>query len=919
MGLVGWIRPNNTCSSSSTYTIPSLSVANVLVKWEVSVNNAYASYIHSGLGLNEITINWLYPNLLPDEFTITVTVNPDCPSAILTKKIYKCCFTSQPSNQQLFNQTISNATISGEKYVMGNLIIDNNVTVTPGSIWHMGPMSKVIVNPNKELTLIGNITISQGCNYMWDGIYVEGATQKLTINSNQTGVVTISDAINAVYSSKGGKFFIDNALFSNNYIGIKIVDYYQGIWGYSNPYPGHVFGTTFTNNKSPGYLINLQPYMTEPSNSGIYIERVNGINIGSGSHNINNFSNLKSGIYAINSNCRIYNNEFTSIPPVTQPPIWPPQNAAVFAKCLPVSNLGFVSFVAVGEDFPNSPLQSSNQFRDCYYGIHIRKQKSDLINNKFRNCSNSIHCLESGDAKIFKNIIFSENTPVDMAGTAIKVEDPISPSEHSPRDIQINQNIITGIQNGISVTNEVGYKNANVRILDNEIYFANNLGKTAYRTGINVIFSEYCQIERNHIEKEGTATPASQKQYYRGIRIDRSCNGWVSDNYVTNFGYGIQTNGELLNTVFPCNVFDNCFHGIWIGEGTTLTDQIPGDEWNTKNHWIGHYTSTNYKICTDPLTNLTNFNQITWNEYTQYLPSFRLDDDLWIASSGHPLYTFIIQKPCSDFDHCTDFLHPKDSITDTTTREKYFGAIIRDDHHYEQFDPQYHSWEKSYFYRHVLRDTTLIYLGGRDDSAYQVLYDSLRIHNPGLLDLFRLNVAQRNYNLAKNINNSLDINRLWDNCSYDVNDIFLRKWVNEDYEYSQNDSARLMEIALLTPYEGGEAVYTARIMLNLDYETLGTPYSSPIVNEDKTEANKIKILPNPAKDHLSLCYTGEENIADVIFELYFINGQIVMQKEIILNPGETQIDLDMLPSGMYFYQVKANSVSIGKGKLCVIR
>ncbi len=81
------------------------------------------------------------------------------------------------------------------------------------------------------------------------------------------------------------------------------------------------------------------------------------------------------------------------------------------------------------------------------------------------------------------------------------------------------------------------------------------------------------------------------------------------------------------------------------------------------------------------------------------------------------------------------------------------------------------------------------------------------------------------------------------------------------------------------------------------------------VNEPTIKVSEIIIYPNPGYDKLYIRTALKENI---LFELYNITGKIILKQEI--NKNITTINVNFLPSGLYFYRFLNEHKIIESGK-----
>lgn len=81
-------------------------------------------------------------------------------------------------------------------------------------------------------------------------------------------------------------------------------------------------------------------------------------------------------------------------------------------------------------------------------------------------------------------------------------------------------------------------------------------------------------------------------------------------------------------------------------------------------------------------------------------------------------------------------------------------------------------------------------------------------------------------------------------------------------------------------------------------------------NDLNAKAQKIKLYPNPARDHVTVEFHGKNAATLVLFNSA---GSKVMQSQV--HPGTRQVDLSGLNSGMYIYRVERKPGQIQTGKL----
>lgn len=79
------------------------------------------------------------------------------------------------------------------------------------------------------------------------------------------------------------------------------------------------------------------------------------------------------------------------------------------------------------------------------------------------------------------------------------------------------------------------------------------------------------------------------------------------------------------------------------------------------------------------------------------------------------------------------------------------------------------------------------------------------------------------------------------------------------------------------------------------------------------QSTQPKVYPNPFSKNLSISVSGEMNIGDAEFILLNVFGQEVAKKE--LYGGSTEITVEGLPIGIYFWQIWQKRILLGQDKL----
>ncbi len=145
-----------------------------------------------------------------------------------------------------------------------------------------------------------------------------------------------------------------------------------------------------------------------------------------------------------------------------------------------------------------------------------------------------------------------------------------------------------------------------------------------------------------------------------------------------------------------------------------------------------------------------------------------------------------------------------------------------------------------------------------------------------------------------------------------ANNVYLEFIVNDE-EIPPHIEAGLWDLAGLTPWIGGSAVYTARIILGYDPDEHGVPYRLKDTTRISTRKQNVLVYPNPVNDFVQLKFSKETE-GSSMFRLYDYTGKLVFVKEISDNTKYTEINLISLGKGLFMYSIIGKNLNVS-GKL----
>jgi hypothetical protein len=152
-----------------------------------------------------------------------------------------------------------------------------------------------------------------------------------------------------------------------------------------------------------------------------------------------------------------------------------------------------------------------------------------------------------------------------------------------------------------------------------------------------------------------------------------------------------------------------------------------------------------------------------------------------------------------------------------------------------------------------------------------------------------------------------------------VDGIYLTTWAKGDFELSQDQKDLLYEIAIQNPATGGDAVYSARVMLELlvdDISDEGTSNRKSSNAFSFKKYHEVKLYPNPATDFIycEVRFSDHEKGKLDIFDGY---GKLIQTKKLMHGYNDIQLNTQQLNNGIYFIRVVSDDAYTFNGKIII--
>ncbi len=810
----------------------------------------------------------------------------------------------------------SSWTTNDEIYIMGNFTLDVDFSFTSCPNIKLGRDAKIVLEPDIAFT-ITNCTI-MSCDpecFFWDGIYATDANSRIEITESY-----ISHAKRAVYSRNNPELYIDGNEFSYNLVGIHITNHQRYCLAEDPPgQPPVPASADIRNNHFFGelhnYTVLIYDYLPGfvGMEWGIRVDSVDLLTIGPN----NTFEDLSCGIHINTGNVLIEENHFLNIKHHTTltstPDPWGYMTINnLFREGAIIANKK-VDYAVSSLPMPPPPEYcvppiltiNNNDFSDCHMGVYVFGHSTTIDENQFENITyNSLRGNQLPSALISNNQHFYNNTgPLHPNNNTFNYEYIIAQPKKSMGgyNIDISNNTIYTYKSGINLINttSTGLSQVNpkrwVDVHDNEIYL-NDVGEDPFLQGIRLQGADRSRVFRNIIENiDQNNYPTSQTPManLQGILVSQTTDAKVRDNYsILKFGKGINNIGYNVGTQFWCNNLYSNYFGFHaepygMGQNTSLSNQlVTGEEnrncfFNNIDLWINNQSAAIEWYYTGSLNP-------PGNECTP---------------SNYYYYNITPQIGASLAELCAPL---PDNWLDPQSREDLFGAIARDeDTLYGALQEEFEWYARDHLFRSLYGDSLLMNMGVSEDSIYMHFYNFFS--NSNIASFAEIEYLIDHYDIEQALwdNNNIVTQTLIEFNLQRVNEILLESWA-QGFEVDSIQSSILQAIALLTPYVGGDAVFTARVMLDIDPFNHGLPYRKSNENQLKSELQAL-IYPNPTSGSLTVEFAEPVEKTDGTFEIYDIQGRKVLCYNIDNSGVIEHFDVSKLKNGIYLVRIIMNN------------
>ena len=244
------------------------------------------------------------------------------------------------------------------------------------------------------------------------------------------------------------------------------------------------------------------------------------------------------------------------------------------------------------------------------------------------------------------------------------------------------------------------------------------------------------------------------------------------------------------------------------------------------------------------------------------------------------------------------------------------GKVVKNTASYQDMSEEHKYFAKEYAYKLIDKDPAYLNMATNEDVVYQNFYTTMNNSNSGKFNQINKYINAKNFNAARNLNSTLIATNIIENNRITVNNIYLNKVINNQY-LGESDSLTLVNIAYQLPSKGGDAVFSARVILGIDPIDKDDYHVMPNNQANTVNPLTINVYPNPATDRLYIVPSQiVEGMATV--EIYDMNGKLSYSTTINIAQKVETINVSSIKAGIYNLRIITNNQTFSQ-KLVIIK
>lgn len=812
-----------------------------------------------------------------------------------------------------FSQSIISVLEVAYIEINGTYVIDEDATYV-GIEFVMGPGARINIVTNN--VIFQNCTFRACSGEMWYGIDLIAAQvtfDQCLVKESEFGV-RIDESFYDTYQNYSLVNF-HNCTFQQNYTAINVVNRDQAGARLDNNYINlndcQFFGNMDVALLKPyDQVISVQGTSTIYRNSlaAIKLENSLGVRIGNlnNSSNVNSFNGLNNGILGRFSQVEVYNASFSNI-----------QTSELVSK----SNHSLAHGAAVKLNNINTP----------YFA---RDERSRVTNATFTNCQRGVEGFFTDSLRVescnFNQVNFGirvvndfgkpsiKHNSIDANQTGVSVGTTFSPFWIGNFYASILHNDIVTRNAGVDVITQRAKIEGNTIAMDYQGVIAPFVG-IRVRNAVNYIMNgqqEGNVIRRNYIHLiNGTPPPLESNMYHlnRGIHVEHGGYLKVNENYVQTIITGLLLEGLTWPEVhISCNTFEGNYVGINRVNNEITPQGSPNNP--ADNRWLG-IKATNARVWESAYVpasiGMDYYHRGQTLDFSNmFSPApFRGLVDAHEQNNETNKCNYSILEPIEPFEGEQNYfdLAELESLANGDIDFDALGPLME----------AYHQYYSEYNTLRALKSDTSLRESLTMDEFYLLMEAELR----NQLSDGHTALLTGNLEAYGNFRNNALSNSIYDSLELVVADIYARSWAIPSVEVKPFDSLdyqKLFQIANLDIAAGGEAVYTARVMLGIDPVPSYAGMRRQQLNDlEFAEAENIRVFPNPAQYDVKFAWPKESD-KNLDYQIRSIEGKVVAKGKAGMLDGYGHIDLQGLPNGVYLLQI-GDQLSMQQTKLIVMK
>ena len=178
------------------------------------------------------------------------------------------------------------------------------------------------------------------------------------------------------------------------------------------------------------------------------------------------------------------------------------------------------------------------------------------------------------------------------------------------------------------------------------------------------------------------------------------------------------------------------------------------------------------------------------------------------------------------------------------------------------------------------------------------------------IDTNNLTIAQNELNMIADTN-TINHNRIT------VGNIYLSTWAQDNSMLGYEQIRTLEVIAYSDPLANGDAVYTARVMLNIDPDIDDSKSTIFIQQPKDVKPNTVRVYPNPTNTNITIEFKDVIS-SNAIVEIFGSMGNLVLKDYIQQGNYIKNMNVSKLNAGLYFYRITINGTKVSSDKLIIL-